>query len=348
MDRVALDRAGYDIIQAPPLHCRMINAQYAAPGGVATQEAHIAVVESQPDGATFEDRFEQRALVFHFFAPANLLGHIGDRTHQPADGAMRVVHGAIAEVIVAHLAVGVDEAHVFQVNGLAQQDRAMEGFAFSRPGHEIVEALPARCGEIGAGHPGVFAVEVHEAHLAVKHGDADRRHRDHRLEEGALGLQLLPRVNLLGDIDDRAQRAGDRAVGGANRQEREIDIASLRLPIELIEELADDNVPPGREHPLEHRADAGHQGAPGKILQAPAQHLGAAVAGDLFPGIVDQREVAAGVGHGERDLHVVDQRRQPFVLGLQAGGVVAQAAAELGLSRQALYRRMERLGIARP
>jgi len=27
--------------------------------------------------------------------------------------------------------------------------------------------------------------------------------------------------------------------------------------------------------------------------------------------------------------------------------VVAQAAAELGLSRQALYRRMERLGIAR-
>ncbi|HUR87915.1 MAG TPA: sigma-54 dependent transcriptional regulator [Ramlibacter sp.] len=30
------------------------------------------------------------------------------------------------------------------------------------------------------------------------------------------------------------------------------------------------------------------------------------------------------------------------------GGVVAQAAAELGLSRQALYRRMERLGISRP
>jgi DNA-binding NtrC family response regulator len=32
----------------------------------------------------------------------------------------------------------------------------------------------------------------------------------------------------------------------------------------------------------------------------------------------------------------------------RAGGVVAQAAAELGLSRQALYRRMERLGIERP
>jgi DNA-binding NtrC family response regulator len=32
----------------------------------------------------------------------------------------------------------------------------------------------------------------------------------------------------------------------------------------------------------------------------------------------------------------------------RSGGVVAQAAAELGLSRQALYRRMERLGITRP
>jgi len=31
----------------------------------------------------------------------------------------------------------------------------------------------------------------------------------------------------------------------------------------------------------------------------------------------------------------------------RADGVVAQAAAELGLSRQALYRRMEKLGIAR-
>ena len=31
----------------------------------------------------------------------------------------------------------------------------------------------------------------------------------------------------------------------------------------------------------------------------------------------------------------------------RAGGVIAQAAAELGLSRQALYRRMEKLGIPR-
>ncbi|HEX8112147.1 MAG TPA: helix-turn-helix domain-containing protein, partial [Kofleriaceae bacterium] len=30
----------------------------------------------------------------------------------------------------------------------------------------------------------------------------------------------------------------------------------------------------------------------------------------------------------------------------RAGGVIAQAAAELGLSRQALYRRMEKLGVS--
>jgi transcriptional regulator of acetoin/glycerol metabolism len=30
---------------------------------------------------------------------------------------------------------------------------------------------------------------------------------------------------------------------------------------------------------------------------------------------------------------------------VRAGGVVSKAAAEMGLSRQALYRRMERLGI---
>jgi transcriptional regulator of acetoin/glycerol metabolism len=33
---------------------------------------------------------------------------------------------------------------------------------------------------------------------------------------------------------------------------------------------------------------------------------------------------------------------------LRAHGVIAQAASALGLSRQSLYRRMDRFGIARP
>jgi DNA-binding NtrC family response regulator len=45
----------------------------------------------------------------------------------------------------------------------------------------------------------------------------------------------------------------------------------------------------------------------------------------------------------------VEPDRDAIVQALsRANGVVAQASAELGLSRQALYRRMERLGIARP
>jgi len=50
----------------------------------------------------------------------------------------------------------------------------------------------------------------------------------------------------------------------------------------------------------------------------------------------------AGEPEGELDRASVEQAL------LRAGGVVSQAAVELGLSRQALYRRMERLGIGRP
>ncbi len=53
--------------------------------------------------------------------------------------------------------------------------------------------------------------------------------------------------------------------------------------------------------------------------------------------------VGAGNGGGEAepDRAAIEQALA------RAGGIVAQAASELGLSRQALYRRMERLGIAR-
>ncbi|WP_075794220.1 sigma-54-dependent transcriptional regulator [Massilia putida] len=50
---------------------------------------------------------------------------------------------------------------------------------------------------------------------------------------------------------------------------------------------------------------------------------------------------AGGAPDAEPDREAITQALA------RAGGVIAQAAAELGLSRQALYRRMERLGIAR-
>jgi DNA-binding NtrC family response regulator len=67
---------------------------------------------------------------------------------------------------------------------------------------------------------------------------------------------------------------------------------------------------------------------------------GAAIkAADL--GLPQVAVVAAPVMESEPDRDAVAQALA------RAHGVVAQAAAELGLSRQALYRRMERLGIAR-
>ena len=53
-------------------------------------------------------------------------------------------------------------------------------------------------------------------------------------------------------------------------------------------------------------------------------------------------QVASAAVEAEPDRDAVAQALA------RANGVVAQAAADLGLSRQALYRRMERLGIARP
>src|SRR5688572_1652572 len=66
------------------------------------------------------------------------------------------------------------------------------------------------------------------------------------------------------------------------------------------------------------------------------------VAGDLgLPSAPLATNGTAVSADAEPDRAAIEQ-----ALG-RAGGVVAQAAVELGLSRQALYRRMERLGIAR-
>lgn len=62
--------------------------------------------------------------------------------------------------------------------------------------------------------------------------------------------------------------------------------------------------------------------------------------GDL--GLPQAPAATASVNDAEPDRDSIERALA------RAAGVVAQAAADLGLSRQALYRRMERLGIARP
>ena len=51
---------------------------------------------------------------------------------------------------------------------------------------------------------------------------------------------------------------------------------------------------------------------------------------------------AGGRGGGDTDRNQRDRIEAAL---LSAGGVVSQAAGQLGLSRQALYRKMSRLGI---
>ncbi|GAB3380598.1 sigma-54-dependent transcriptional regulator [Lysobacter fragariae] len=74
-------------------------------------------------------------------------------------------------------------------------------------------------------------------------------------------------------------------------------------------------------------------------LLARGEKIGAA---DLGLPAMPVRAVAAGNGGDEPDRATIETALA------RAGGVVAQAAGDLGLSRQALYRRMERLGIGRP
>ena len=108
--------------------------------------------------------------------------------------------------------------------------------------------------------------------------------------------------------------------------------------------------------------------APGKLLDAGAQ---GALQAHAWPGNVRELKnvmaranllaqgdviqapdlgLPAAVVHGAVPAHGADAEpdRDAIVRALaRAGGVIAQAAADLGLSRQALYRRMERLGIER-
>ncbi len=132
-----------------------------------------------------------------------------------------------------------------------------------------------------------------------------------------------------------------------------LNVIELRLP-PLAERpgdilpLAEHFLPPGKSLGEAARAALLQHGWPGNVreLKNVMQRAGLLAANERIepadlglPAV--NASVASAQAENEPDRDSIERALA------RASGVVAQAAAELGLSRQALYRRMERLGIVR-
>jgi len=109
--------------------------------------------------------------------------------------------------------------------------------------------------------------------------------------------------------------------------------------------LAEAFLPPGKRLGVRARAALARHRWPGNVreLRNAMQRAGLLAARDEI------EPADLGLADEPRPAPVADELDRPTVEAAlaRAGGNVSQAASELGLSRQALYRRMERLGIAR-
>jgi DNA-binding NtrC family response regulator len=132
-------------------------------------------------------------------------------------------------------------------------------------------------------------------------------------------LKLPPLAERPGDILPLAEHflGGEKQLGEAARA------ALLRHPW------------PGNVRELKNTIQRAKLLAAGEVIAPADLGLAAPAAGALHAS-------AATPGEGEPDREDIEAALA------RAGGTIAQAAAELGLSRQALYRRMDRLGISRP
>ena len=131
-----------------------------------------------------------------------------------------------------------------------------------------------------------------------------------------------------------------------------LNLIELRLP-PLAERpadilpLAENFLAPGKSLSESARSVLVRHAWPGNVreLKNTMQRACLLAAGPVI-GIADlgltPAPVAASANDPEPDRESIERALA------KAGGVLSQAAAELGLSRQALYRRMDRLGISRP
>ena len=131
-----------------------------------------------------------------------------------------------------------------------------------------------------------------------------------------------------------------------------LNLIELRLP--ALAERRDD-VLPLAEHFLAHRArlsDAAREALlahrwPGNVRELKNAVERAALlcqGGEITPTLLGLEDASGNGGGAYRNLD--EPSREAVVAALaSAGGIVSRAATQLGLSRQALYRRLERYGI---
>jgi DNA-binding NtrC family response regulator len=146
---------------------------------------------------------------------------------------------------------------------------------------------------------------------------------------------------------------------GAFREDLYYRLNTIEIRVPPLAERVDDILPlartflaagtaPGKRLSADAREALRNHGWPGNVreLRNALQRAALLAAGpeitaaDLALVAAPPRFASSGPGDDELDRAAIEAALA------RAGGVIAQAAAELGLSRQALYRRMEKLGVS--
>jgi len=305
--------------------------------------------------AALARRHDLAGLVFGSDAMLNLLELAGQVAAAPVPVLITGPNGAGKERIAAfvHANSAVRDGAFVALNCGALPAELIEAELFGSDSGAYTGAAKARIGRFEAADGGtLFLDEIGNLPLAgqVKLLRVLETGQFERLGSSRT-RQVRVRVLSATNADLRAMvRAGSFREDLFYR----LNLIELRLP--ALAERRDD-VLPLAEHFLAGRArlsDAAREALlahrwPGNVRELKNAVERAALlgpGGEVTPALLGLDEADAGNG-GSAWRNLDEPSREAVVAALAAaGGVVSRAAAQLGLSRQALYRRLERYGIA--
>jgi DNA-binding NtrC family response regulator len=359
---VSLVKAGAADYQAKPWDDRRLLAsvQNLIELGQAKRELHRRVQGEKKQKRELEQRYDLRGLVWADPATERVLSLACQVARSDLPVLITGPNGAgkerIAEIIQANSAV--KDGPFVTLNCGALPSELIEAELFGSEAGAYTGATKAREGKFEAADGGtLFLDEIGNLPAA--------------------GQMKLLRVLETGRFErlgsNRERQVKVRVISATNA-----DLAAMMRAGTFREDLyyrlnvIELRLPPLAERPGDIAPLAEHFLGAGKVLDAAAR---AALLRHPWPGNVRElkntmqraRLLSEGERIGVADLGLPavaapvvvatttatatdpEPDREAIEQALQrAGGVVAQAASELGLSRQALYRRMERLGIVRP